>query len=326
MPVCPFCKGVSEGDVCQYCRVPFAKSNQPINVTVNNYTTSPEKPVYAPPPPHPQSSPQPTKSSSAQPNKPNQAARMTKPRTGFQGLGIAAFVFAVSYAILGLAGEPIMGDISMPVMFGMAIFMLIIGIMFLILSRSPKGQEHLFGNKGLKKSAFVAICFTLAFTAVMVASVTAVPYRNNTSSGSDSHESVPSTTPSEVTDNEEVPAADVEEPVAVQQLLDIAETVPLLDDGRVDKKSDIYEQWIGRTVMVSGKVSIADTDANEIELTATGSDDFTSVSCFGLPSDTIAALRGAEYPFGNQQDVVVRGTITEFDDLGITLADCTLIE
>jgi hypothetical protein len=135
-----------------------------------------------------------------------------------------------------------------------------------------------------------------------------------------------STIPPKTTDNGNDSTDDIEKAVSVQELLDAAETVPLLDNGLVDKSSDIYRQWIGQTVAVSGKVSIADTDANEIELTATGSDEFTSVSCFGLPSDMIAALRGTEYPFGNQQDVTVQGTIAEFDDLGVTLENCTLIE
>lgn len=59
----------------------------------------------------------------------------------------------------------------------------------------------------------------------------------------------------------------------VQEILDIAATVPLSDDGwTVDKESDIYKKYIDKTITITGKVSIADVDAGEMELTATGED------------------------------------------------------
>lgn len=76
-------------------------------------------------------------------------------RKGMKIAGIVCFVFAGLYAIMYLV-EPTI--ISMTGFFG------ILGIMFLVLSKSPKEIPYILGkSSGLKKSIFVSSCLIVAF-------------------------------------------------------------------------------------------------------------------------------------------------------------------
>lgn len=78
-----------------------------------------------------------------------------KPRKGMKTLYIICFVCAVIYALMSLAENS---------MFSMTVFCGILGLMFLILSESPKGNAYILGkSSGLKKAIFIPICVILAF-------------------------------------------------------------------------------------------------------------------------------------------------------------------
>lgn len=85
-------------------------------------------------------------------------SKLKTPR-GNRILGIICIVFSLSY--LGLA---ISSDLRM---IAMTPFMLIIGIMFLILSKIPSEQKHIKSEKGvekgMKKTTFIALCLVIAF-------------------------------------------------------------------------------------------------------------------------------------------------------------------
>lgn len=80
---------------------------------------------------------------------------------------IVCLVFAGMYAIIGIAiGEPAMAV-------GMSGFFGVLAVMFLVLSKSPKGNPFLLGKQsGLKKTIFVLICFVVSFAVVGVSAGT----------------------------------------------------------------------------------------------------------------------------------------------------------
>lgn len=92
---------------------------------------------------------QPTENTTPQQNMP------TKPRKGMKTLSIICFVFAVIYALMSLMET---------FMLAMTVFFVIMGVMFKVLSKSPKGNAYILGKpSGIKKSVFVLVCVVLAF-------------------------------------------------------------------------------------------------------------------------------------------------------------------
>lgn len=84
-----------------------------------------------------------------------------KPRRGMKICATISFVFAVIYGLMSI-GLDIM-------IFAFCAFCAILGIMFLILSKSPKQSPYLFGRQsGMKKSSFVLMCIAAAFCSVIV--------------------------------------------------------------------------------------------------------------------------------------------------------------
>lgn len=78
-----------------------------------------------------------------------------KPRKAMKVWAIICFVFAGIYALMSLA---------ISAMFGMTIFLGILGIMFVVLHKSPKDNPYILGKQsGLTKTIFVIICVALAF-------------------------------------------------------------------------------------------------------------------------------------------------------------------
>lgn len=79
-----------------------------------------------------------------------------KPRKAMKVWATICFVFAGIYALMSLA----VGS----VMFGMTIFLGILGVMFVVLHKSPKDNPYILGKQsGLTKTIFVIICVALAF-------------------------------------------------------------------------------------------------------------------------------------------------------------------
>ena len=76
-------------------------------------------------------------------------------RKGMKVGMIICFVFGGIYALMGLVE---------PAIFGMTLFCVILGIMFLCLAKTPKGSMFMFGKEnGIKKNIFVWICIIVAF-------------------------------------------------------------------------------------------------------------------------------------------------------------------
>ena len=149
--------------------MPFVKPlEQPVNTTVHIYGASNGQPL-----PSPQVVQQPPLPSPAPPAT-NHVVRKSGARIGFLLLGIWFVLSAVggafisSFAIINSSttgGVKLEGFLFTPFFVASTVFLGIIGIMFLVLVPSPKGQPYLRGNRGLKKSTFVVICLIVAFVA-----------------------------------------------------------------------------------------------------------------------------------------------------------------
>ena len=85
-------------------------------------------------------------------------------RKGFDITSLVCFSFSAIYAALFLFGDTEI----MTTMFSMALFFLIFGIMFKLLSFTPKNSEYLFGKShGIKTRSMVVICIVLAITSAL---------------------------------------------------------------------------------------------------------------------------------------------------------------
>lgn len=87
-----------------------------------------------------------------------------KPRPVLRGISIFCFFGAALLLLVSLTVEP-------TVFIGVAMYA-ILGIMFLLLSKTPKGSTYLFGKqKGVKTTAFILVCLFLLFSSVIIFSV-----------------------------------------------------------------------------------------------------------------------------------------------------------
>ena len=124
---------------------------------------------------------------------------LPKKRKGLKILSIICFVFALVYALMAIA------QVSM---LAMVPFMVIVGIMFFVLSGTPKGSKQIYigqsgsSGKELKKSTFIAICLITAFVifGVLMSALGGKTPTNtnkveNSPSASSSSSAVASTTP-----------------------------------------------------------------------------------------------------------------------------------
>ena len=85
-----------------------------------------------------------------------------KPRKGMKAWATVCFIFAAIYALMGFVMDSMM--------FGMTAFCSVLGIMFIVLSKSPKQDPYLFGKqKGMQKKTFVIFCIVAAFCAFVIA-------------------------------------------------------------------------------------------------------------------------------------------------------------
>ena len=93
-------------------------------------------------------------------NSSKQAATQKKTRTGMMVLAIVFFVISAMYALIGN---------DMPEGRTLILPFIILGIMFLTLSKTPKKSKYLFGkSSGVKTVAFVPICACSAFYLVVI--------------------------------------------------------------------------------------------------------------------------------------------------------------
>jgi len=79
-----------------------------------------------------------------------------RPRKGMKTWAVVCFVFAAIYALIAIGVGAMM--------LGMTFFFVILGVMFIVLSKSPKQASNLFGKQsGMAKTTFVIICVAAAF-------------------------------------------------------------------------------------------------------------------------------------------------------------------
>lgn len=84
------------------------------------------------------------------------------PRRGMKNAATVFFVLAVIYAVGGIAFHE-------RIMFDMTVFCSVFGVMFRVLSQSPKQNPYLLGRQiGLRKTPFVIICVTIAFCSLVL--------------------------------------------------------------------------------------------------------------------------------------------------------------
>ena len=83
-----------------------------------------------------------------------------KIRKGMLIFSVMCFIFAGVYALL---------SITDPFILGMATFFSVLGIMFVILAKSPKNNPYILAKQsGIKKSLFVIICVFVAFISFFI--------------------------------------------------------------------------------------------------------------------------------------------------------------
>jgi len=107
-----------------------------------------------------------------------------RPRKGMKTWAVVCFVFAAIYALIAIGvGAMILG---------MTFFFVILGVMFIVLSKSPKQASNLFGKQtGMAKTTFVIICVAAAFCSfALIAGISGnieagTSDRNSTSSASE---------------------------------------------------------------------------------------------------------------------------------------------
>lgn len=157
MKYCNKCGNPMEDEMlfCQKCGARVAESSA-TNTSINEHETA-----------------QPTKIDVIQ----NQSG---KPRKGMKILAIVCGVFAVLYAIIGIAaGEPAMAA-------GLAGFFVVFAVMFYVLAKSPKANPFILDKQsGLKKKTFVFLCVIISFVICGVcAGISGGSASNNPAGGS----------------------------------------------------------------------------------------------------------------------------------------------
>lgn len=129
--ICSYCNSEFEGKFCPNCGAPA-----PVQAPVVNNTHIQDKPINNPP----------------VQNHYQQGPR--KLRRGMKVGMIICLVFAGIYALIGL---------SMPYIFSMTFFFLVLAVMFLLLGHTPKESQYMFGKpNGIKKKSFVLACILIA--------------------------------------------------------------------------------------------------------------------------------------------------------------------
>ena len=109
-------------------------------------------------------------------------------RRGMKAYAIVCYVFAAIYALIALGVGAML--------FGMTAFLAVLGIMFTVLSKSPKSNPHLLNKQsGMKKNTFVIICVTIAFCLFGIIAVSSGGIATS------SNDETPSTSTSDKTSN-----------------------------------------------------------------------------------------------------------------------------
>lgn len=97
----------------------------------------------------------------------------TTTRKGMKVAAIVCFVLALLYLIIAMA--------KMPMMIGGTVFCVVLGGMFLVLSKSPKNNDYILGKTtGMKKKPFVWGCVGIAYLLFgIIINIVGVPTEND---------------------------------------------------------------------------------------------------------------------------------------------------
>lgn len=159
---------------------------------------------------------------------PQKAPKESNLRTSMKIWMIICFVFGGIYALMGLVE---------PAIFGMTLFCVVLGIMFLCLAKTPKGSMFMFGKEnGIKKNIFVWICIIVAFVSFgAIMSTMDTPTETNTTTVSTQNQGNVADekgyAPAEEKKQEKVSLADVEKwyknemPAVSQSLIEYSNSV-----------------------------------------------------------------------------------------------------
>ena len=147
-------------------------------------------------------------------------------RKGMKVGMIICFILAGIYSLIGIAETMILG-------FGF--FFAVLGIMFLLLGKSPKGEKYMFGK--LRKGAFIAICIALAYVFVIVFMLNFAPETITTNTPTEQNQITDNNTINEQEanstneENKKVSLADIEKwyknemPAVSQSLIEYSNSV-----------------------------------------------------------------------------------------------------
>lgn len=141
-------------------------------------------------------------------------------RKGMKVGMIICFVLAGIYSLIGIAETMILG-------FGF--FFVVLGVMFLLLGKSPKGEKYIFGK--LRKGAFIALCIALAYVFVIIFMLNFAP-TTEISNNTEQNQTIENNdTTVQVETNKKVSLADIEKwyknemPAVSQNLIEYSNSV-----------------------------------------------------------------------------------------------------
>ena len=151
-------------------------------------------------------------------------------RKGMKVGMIICFVLAGIYSLIGIAETMILG-------FGF--FFVVLGVMFLLLGKSPKGEKYIFGK--LRKGAFIALCIALAYVFVIIFMLNFAPTTemSNNTEQNQTIENNDTTVQSET--NKKVSLADIEKwyknemPAVSQNLIEYSNSVKGISNMNVNE-------------------------------------------------------------------------------------------
>lgn len=220
MKYCHKCGNPMEDDMlfCQKCGTRAVDT--PIETTKQSETNINSDDNYSP---HTTDNHQPSKDEWNQPVDTGSAKN--KPRKMMKIWAIVCFVFAIIYALIAF------GLSMLEMGLGMGLFFAILGLMFIVLSKSPKKNAYLFGkSSGITKTTFVVLSIILAFVSVGV-SASLTPTPESSSSASSVKQSEQSSSVSSVESSETTTLEDVQKwyenqmPAVGQSLSEYAQSV-----------------------------------------------------------------------------------------------------
>lgn len=261
-------------------------------------------------------------------------AHTNKPRKGMKAWAIVCFVFAGIYALIALGVGTMM--------FGMTAFLCILGVMLLVLYKSPKHIPYLFGkSSGMTKTTFVIICIAAAFCSFALIAGTSEDMTTQTGDGTN-ESSTNASTASKVTSIGNFKTTEYELFVgeSVEFSLELrpkdltAESVGVeVSDNSILSVSDIAFTTEGRKTILTFKCTvIGEGEATIVVKSITGDKTSNTVS-FKAEHPPIVTAIGKFSPSYAIQEVGDQRTVTVYmkpidltmDDFVIENSDETII-